>query len=498
MKKIKRAMAMVLALVLCIGVIGVQKPAEAEAASSSKWSRLKFIISTVDAMVGNCNNAGHKVTKLKVNADSSVTYTDNGDKVASAKVNSIKKKYSTSLENAQKLAVAADMGIFKTTSPAFKSAKKMKAKITYKTALQVLTAADEYLNGKTLSDDDLKAIKKRISNIKKAGTSGYQTIMMKGFGLGIYVGENDGAYSRTRNLKYSSKLSEKTCKKLIKKLTDTSARTEFTDDWQALKKKDDKDYPVTADLYPYILESFPAAYYDTAWRHYSASNDDTYEGSDYYKYQHMSFDERKMLYNAFIWPCELKKWMELPDSECGVNSKYRDWKFIEDSFKDAVEYYTLAMNVDYRTIRKDTEWRKAIGKYLREDYIEEYIDNCEKYKIIVECDVVAGDPSAAYQWVGYYHKLYLHFRVLSDTELEKGGRFEKGHGELVPCLNAAPYGGQSRGYLQNFFDYKVGEWIDYYVSPEVGNFGRLDCCTLVADIMLNDFGLYPNLVDGGM
>lgn len=486
MKLFKKVMAVMLMLAICIGLVGVQKPTQTQAAA--KMYRKDFIVATVKAMEGQYRN-GAKIS-YKLNSDGSVQYM--GKTVSASTVNSLKTKYEVDTATAQYLAIGADMGLYSTSASYYKSKKAIGQKANYKAALSILVAADEYLYGAKVSSDDLALAKSRITNLKKAGSSSYQTIFAKAFVLGYYAGTKTANYSKTRTIKPTSKISKTTGTGLVAMLTDKSKRIQLTDDMQVIRTT---KLPRTANLYPYILDSYPNEYYDTAWTNYgmydSGTDPSDLNNVDFYKYQNMAFKDKLKDKMAFYMPAEFIKYCNAGDNECVVKSEYRQLDKMYSELDKAIEFYTYAMNVDYRTIESDKEWYKVMSKYLSKDYIDKYIKNCVKNQIIVECDVVAGDKSTFYSTDTVRFKIYLHFRVISDKVIGEGLSWKED--ELVPVRTSSP--NRSRGGLVYYMNYKLGDWVDYYVSPGLGFGYKLNNYDLTPHLMLNYFNLYPWLID---
>lgn len=484
---VKRGLSLLVMLAVCIGIIGIKPATTAEAAT--KMTRAQFIIATVKAMKGSKNSAGKEIG-YTLNKDGSAKYC--GKTITSTTVSGLKSKYGVTLESAQYLAIAADMGLFTTTETYYKSKDAISKNVNYKIAVTVLVNADEYLNGVTVSSADLKLAKSRIANLKKAGNTTYQTYFAKAYALGFYVGTKGKDYSTTRTIKSTSKPSKATCEKLIARLTNKSKRYKLTDDLQVIRTT---KLPKTADLYPYILDSFPNAYYDTAWIHYGAQNAEM-DPSDrnsinFVRYQNMAFKDKLNDKRAYFMPAEFIKYCNAGDNECVVKSEYRQLERKYKVFDQAVEFYTYAMNVDYRTIKDDKEWYAVMNKYLSKDYLDNYIKDCIKNQVIVECDVITGDTSTFYSTDTERFKMYLHFRVVSDKVIKEGLSWKDS--ELVPVLTSSR--NRSRGGLVYYMNYKLGDWVDYYVSPGLGFGDKLNSCDLSPDLMLNYFDLYPWLID---
>lgn len=442
LKRLSKVVAVMLVLALCAGFIGIQEPKQAEAATA-KWSKMTFIVNVVKAMEKQIDKNGKTIT-YTFNKDGSVEYL--GNKIKASTVNSLKSKYSTTESNAKYLAIAADMGLFKTSGSPYSTAKKIKGKVIYEVAMTILVAADEYLHGESFSDAELNAIKGRISNLSKAGAS-YRTAMVKAFGLGIYVGTNNGDYSVTRKLKYTSKPSAATSKKLVARLTDYSKRYKLTDDWQVIRTT---KLPKMAKYYPYILESYPNAYYDWEFSFMQCAPLDCGGATElgietdsgwvtwdsgikklsftdrvkYIKHEKKINDEVVGDHCRYLSPVELIKYFDNAEY-CGraglpMSTSGRKQLLVDN----AKEYLMKAYNVDYRITPNDKEWISYMTAIFGEAKTNTYLEVMKKNKLIVECDRVDGDISSMYydgqdEFCAFQENLYLsrirvHYRIVSD------------------------------------------------------------------------------------
>ncbi|MBO7632918.1 MAG: hypothetical protein J6S72_00835, partial [Lachnospiraceae bacterium] len=133
------------------------------------------------------------------------------------------------------------------------------------------------------------------------------------------------------------------------------------------------------------------------------------------------------------------------------------------------------------------------NKYLSKEYLDNYIENCIKNKTIVECDIVAGDKSTLYRTDTGRFKIYLHFRVVSDKIIENNGNWNES--ELVPVITDSK--NETRSWLMIEMKYKVGDWVDYFVSPGIGYGDKLMYCDLRGDLMLSFYGMYDWLIEAG-
>ena len=167
-----------------------------------------------------------------------------------------------------------------------------------------------------------------------------------------------------------------------------------------------------------------------------------------------------------------------------------------------MEFYNYALNIDYRTIKDDKKWYKAMKKYLTEEEIDDYIKHCIENKTIIECDMVSADPSAVYWYDGDYNcKVYAHMRVVSDIPLEKGytsGNDQDIYGYLYPVRRGYECGTLfTRTILSEMYmNYHMGEWVDFFFNTNglSDSYGCLNCTNTSRGIMIDYTGFMPWLL----
>lgn len=422
------------------------------------------------------------------------------------------KNTESSLTDAEVIAEAKRLGLI--TDATFKDYSYM---ITRLAAVKILVKADEHLYGKTIDDKTVKLVmNERISDIAQIEKEADKKSFAKGYALGFVCGKSDGNYTETRTCTPMSKPYASTLIDMVEMLKDKSLRYRFSPYMQMLRVSK-KNRPITEDKYPYILDSFPNEYYDTAF-----GGMDVLEGTAVYFHKtvpYMSLEERASVLAAngkknkwrFIWPYELEDFASLKGDE-----KYQPayMRKVDKSFTDeALEYYKVALNVDYRTVREDKEWQKKVLKYLSQAQLDEYIETCEKNQTILECDFVACDPGATYYYDGFRGKIYAHVRAISDKGIEQGDPFETAeYSWLIPSFGEyCFYGWGDRDpfvFIQD--NYKMGEWINGFFSPYgeyptyydkkigkrvpvEGEKVKLSTIELSTAIMEDHLGIYPNL-----
>ena len=224
-----------------------------------------------------------------------------------------------------------------------------------------------------------------------------------------------------------------------------SERFLLSSDYQILRTK---KLPRNAKLYPYIVDSFPNAYYETGFN--GMTNKNFFDtgvglGAD-------SLKERMGRTSfSFVFPYEIEEFNSL--------------EYPGDAFSYSNNVFT------------DT-YRNNMRKYLSQNEIDDYIKHCKENKTIIECNLVAADRSSVYWYNGEYQcKVYAHMRIISDIPTETGktmGTDQDIYGYLYPV---------KKGY-------------DYYVNTSgcADFYGSLCCTNTERSIMIDYSGLYPWLV----
>ena len=508
MKRTFKGLAMLLAICLIAGTVAYYKPAEKAEAASKKITRLDFIKGVVDAMVGSTDAANWDI-KLTVDGKGNVTVGGIEKKTIKAKtVKSYAKKFKISTEDAQKVAAAIGLGLM--TKSTFKS---VKSKITVAAAAIILAKAETKLTAREYSEEDLNLVmKSRISDLKKVTKKTSKKYVAMAYMDGFIRGKSTGAYEDTRKISPTSKLSKTTAKSMIAMLTDKSKRYQFSDTWQMLRVST-KKLPKNTDLYEYILDSYPNAYYETGWHNMTTSKywDYDADGKTPYCEAGGTFEERLELHyagGAMYFPSELRRFIALPRSEKGVSSHYPgyddaycNWDAVLKLTNATKEFYETAMNVDYRTVKSDKEWQKKLLKYMSQNELDAYIEGCIKNKTVIECDKVVCDPALAYFADSkFYAKVYAHIRVVSDEGIKNKEFDETEAGEhLFPVMRGyETMTIYTRGPLIDS-GYKLGDWVDYFAISynSIGSeFTDGLCCTCTRISPMEDYtGLYPWLIE---
>lgn len=450
----------------------------------------EFLKLVVYEMAGK-KNAGCEIV-LEKNGDIKV----NGEQITEKQYGKYMKKYK--LDKAVAISVAAAVKL-KLTKGKIKSYKK---NITLAGALTVLAKADEMANGTKVSAEAVEyCIANRISDIKKVKKkerAGEAEAYIRGFIKG-----SAKKYSHLRTLKGNKKLKAKNAGKLIEMLYDSSKRTVLSPDFQVVRNT---KLPRNAELYPYIVDSFPNSYYETGFN--GMSNKNFFKsgeglGADTLK------ERMERTSFTFVFPSEIAEFNSLkypgddfPYENPVFSETYRNNITPYEMVLSSEEFYRYALNVDYRTIDNNRNWHEVMEKYLTKAEIEDYIVHCKENKTIIECDLVSADRSSVYWYSGEYQcKVYAHVKVVSDIPIETGkttGTDQDTYGYLYPVRRGYESGTLfTRSVLGTMYlDYKLGDWVDLYLntSGSADMYGSLCCSNTSRGIMIDYSGLYPWLI----
>ena len=506
-KRIMKGLAMLLTVCLMAGAVAYITPAKEAQAAAKKITRLDFVKGVVDAMTGTTDAANWDI-KFTVDEKGNVTVGGIEKKTIKAKtVKSYAKKFKVSTENARYIAAAIGLGLV--TKSTFKS---YKSKITVAAAAIILAKAETTLTAREYKEEDLNLVmKSRIADLKKVKKAAQKKYVAMAYMDGFIKGKSTGAYEDTRKISPTSKLTKTTAKSMIAMLTNKSKRYQFSDTWQMLRTST-KNLPKNADLYEYILDSYPNAYYETGWHNMTYKNYFGYwdDGKTPYGGTGGTFEERlnyKLMSGTTFFPSELRKFVELPRSEKGANKDlqgyddaYCNWDTLLKLCNATKEFYEAAMNVDYRTVKKDKEWQNKLLKYMSQEELDVYIESCIQNKTIIECDKVVCDPSLAYWSDASFHaKVYAHIKVVSDEDTKNGEFNETNEGaHLFPVMRGyETMTIYTRGPLIDS-GYKLGDWVDYFAISynSIGSqYTDGLCCTCTRISPMEDYtGLYPWLI----
>ena len=417
----------------------------------------------------------------------------NGKKVKKSVLKKYAEKYS--LAGDEKYCVAAlKLGLVTTSE-----LKKINKYMTRAEALIFVYRAEKLVYGETISEEDINfVIENRIKDIDRIKNIKNREGIAGAYISGFIKGSAE-EYSHVRTLKLTKKIKTSEAQVIKEKLFDREKRYILSPDFQITR---DSKLPKQASLYPYILDSFPNDYYDTG---FNGMTSDFYEsgkgiGADSLK-KRMSRSSF-----SFVFPFEIKEFnsIKYPGPEFSYTSNvfldcYRNDETPVELTESSVEFYTYALNVDYRNIAEDTEWLSVMEKYLSQEEINEYIKHCIENKTIIECDRVSADPSAVYWYNGDYNcKVYAHFRVVSDIPLKEGytsGSDQDKYGYLYPVRRGYESGTLfTRSVLgKMYMGYRIGEWTDFYFNTNglSDSYGSLNCTNTSRGIMIDYSGLCP-------
>ncbi len=316
----------------------------------------------------------------------------------------------------------------------------------------------------------------RISD-KKSIIKEYEDAVYFCFGNGIMPGTSDGEYSHTRSFNAKNTILESDAVLYCKRLFDEDLRVPMSPDAQVIRTT---NLPVQAKLYPYILESFPNVYYDTNYLYmYNLELDDraypecpgvvgfmeTWCTPSTVEEFSLAQPERCKIYTS--------EWDYLGYERVGMDKvveRYRDtWE------QQAKRYLELAFNFDYRTVRSDTAWQEEIknlsafytewgkgaldgtgaGKRNIDEWMNNFLDNAEKYHTVVECSEIDFDMSTLFyserfqKYAPYTIRVHLRYRIATDAET---GAYEQA--ELIPSCFLGTWGQYT----------SFGEWKDVYAE----------------------------------
>lgn len=353
----------------------------------------------------------------------------------------------------------------------------------------VLVNAHEFLYNDSLPESLVsEIIEKRISDIKSVSKA-RRTYVAKAYAYGYLKGNSNGQYSSDRAMKSWQKVSASGAKSLVAMLRDKSKRSKIADDGQLIRTT---NLPSNAKMYPYILASFPNAYYDWEFQFQKALVDVLKEGSTkiYTKvprYTTQFYQSKKL--ELWAPPVDIKDYykgktpwiIEYPAKFASTETVLA--LGLDKWVENAKKYLTYAFNIDYRTIKKDKDWYNTIlsldcengleSQSSTENFIKQYIKAVVDNKTIIECDKVAVDKSTLYAESGFYIRCYVHYRVISSKN--------------TSSYSALAY---TKGLYTDYDKIKLGEWRDGYfdlkLDPAYGNF-------TIDNLIISDY-FYKNKV----
>ncbi len=333
-----------------------------------------------------------------------------------------------------------------------KDGEEFSSNLTRTEAAVLLNRADEYLYGDTLDPKLLElTLEKRISDIQSIEED-KRLDVVKCYLKGFIKGYSNGKYSTDRKFKGNSKMSYNGALKCIAMLKDKSLRAKISLDGQLIRTT---NLPKNAELFPYILASYPNKYYE--WE---------------LKYQTIArLNKDKKITNLVDYAS--------PKNIDNLNvSDYEKFSLIKKEcinewMEKAKKHLELVFNVNYRTI--DNEWYDSILKtnyqygtvyeWLPRKKLDWYIEMMKQNKTIVEADKIAVDGSSLYYYNdSFYMRVYVKYRVISSEDLS------------VPDGNTP---GDKWSYDKVLFSYgfndlgkkiTLGEWREEYYNIVLGDY----------------------------
>lgn len=476
-------------------------------AASSKITRIDFLSNLVTAINGKVSAADSKFNGqsivVKKGRDKLIVCEKS---VSSKKLKYYMKKYNLSNSQAEIYAAALTLGLI--GSKTFALPKK---NITMAEASVILAKASELLYGKNycvstgrvLTEEDIDfVINNRLNGIDTLTNKTNKRWIAKSYAYGLISGKSDGEYKNTRTISCKNKVDKKQCEMMIDRLVCGEKRIVLSDDWQVCRTS---KLPKNADMYKYIVDSFPNEYYQTGFNGITNKKALALAQTSIHEKLKTSIGllfvspAELMEFNTYSYP-----WQNNSFVRTGQEYEYsnRNDRIPAELVDSSIEFYKYALNVDYRNIESNEEWKSVMGKYLSAVEINEYINSCKRNKTIIECDLVAADKSACYWYDSQYNcKIYAHFRVLSDIPLSNGDagpETDNKYGTLFPVKKGKEQGERYTRLLlgKEYMDYKIGEWTDFYFnSSALSNiYGSLNTSYTLWDIMIDYTGEYPWLL----
>lgn len=327
-------------------------------------------------------------------------------------------------------------------------------------AAVVLVRADEYLNGITISDETVHmVIEKRISDILKVSKA-RQPYIAKCYYLGYITGISNGQYTTDRRFNPSGKISESTAKLLVSRIKNKNKREIITPDGQLTRKANNL---WNADMYPYILASYPDEYYDWEFRFMKKLQGTPIYGTD-------------KLVNLvdYAAPAVISKYD-------GGKYYHKDLACMDDWELNVKKHLNAIFNVNYKTIKDDKEWLQTVletseeyGTVAQEgleNRMKLYIDAMIANKTIIEADKIAFDMSTLYIDGGSrYVRVYVHYRINSALKTGQNDSVSKWG------LSSVIFTNMNYPHLSNV---KIGQWREGYFDVELGRNGNVGVCAII-------------------
>lgn len=331
--------------------------------------------------------------------------------------------------------------------------------ITRGDALVILSRADEYLNGTQVSSELVQtAIDKRISDIGKVA-EGKIVDIAKAYLKGFMKGYSNGVYCTDRNLKVTKKITKEGALSCIAMLKDNSKRAKISPDGQLIRTT---NLPKNAKTYPYILASYPNAYYE---------KDRVFEGITEY-----DMNGNLIIYKSgldYFNPVDIEKF-----APSWYKSDFtKDRELLNDNWvAKAVSHVNHVFNVDYHII--DDKWVDdminlstyygSVHSEWYQDRLDSYVKNMKEAQTIVKASKVIADSSSLYYFdKKFYVRVYVRYKVVST--------------KIAPNIDVETF------IIENPFksvlfstqivdmrNFKQGEWVDGYFDVGLTYYSELN------------------------
>lgn len=332
-----------------------------------------------------------------------------------------------------------------------------KGNVTRGDALVLLNRADEYLYGDTLEDNLVElVIEKRISDISQVKKSKREDVA-KAYLKGYMKGYSNGEYTSDRTMKVKDKISKSGAIGCIWMLKDTSKRAKISPDGQLIRTT---KLPKNANMFPYILDSFPNDYYNWIIRYEKASRTQYNPVTD-------RMENKPYVYlEEYASPADVDKITYVENFAELKQEKLDIWV---NKVKTHVE---CIFNVDYRTIGQEWIDKVASVNYTygygtmeeqTRDRLLNYVNKVKEEKTVIELDKVALDGSSLYFFNGdYYLRIYVRYRIVSTENSYKGGSFYEKNSLFY---TSTPL---------HLNDIKLGEWEEACFEVTLTNYSTRD------------------------
>ncbi len=319
--------------------------------------------------------------------------------------------------------------------------------ITRGDAMLILNRADEYLYGDKVQPQVAQhVIDKRISDIGKV-TEGKKVDVAKAYLKGFMKGFNNGDYSTDRELKVTKKITKEGALSCIAMLKDKGKRAKMSPDGQLIRTT---KLPKNAKTYPYILASYPNAYYEKNKR---------FEGRTIYDMNGnlVKFKSGVDYFNPVDVDNFSAPWYKSDFAQ--------DKAVYHNIWVDKAEsYVSHVFNVDYRKINdnwvedvvKLSVYDGSVHSEWYQERLEKYVGYMKEAKTIVKSSSVSADKSSMYYFNGdFYIRVHVRYQIVSSN--------------ISPAINEEtlveddPYKAVlfSTGF-NDLRNYKPGKWVDSY------------------------------------